>query len=223
MEELRRLRKERGLTQRGLADASGVDPATISLVENGKRRPHLETLDSLAGALGVEVTDLIPKVEPPLPFEPETSGWERRLEKQVEEIPKVLRVYMQARIEEHGRELKDPESLHFRTPESASLWAETVSREGQMWTTWVHDNRDALVPPHDKKSFGEVLLSTLRYTLDLTGHSILTFRELVRRAEKRIATMEGPIDELAARRMKDATTGLEDAQRQVKEMQAASG
>jgi transcriptional regulator with XRE-family HTH domain len=66
MEELRRLRKERGLTQRGLADASGVDPATISLVENGKRRPHLETLDSLAGALGVEVTDLIPKAEPSL-------------------------------------------------------------------------------------------------------------------------------------------------------------
>ncbi len=46
MEEIRRIRKERGLTQRGLAAASGVDQATISMAESGKRRPHLETLDS---------------------------------------------------------------------------------------------------------------------------------------------------------------------------------
>ena len=66
MKELRRIRKERGLTQRGLADASGVDPATISMIETGKRRPHLETLDNLARALDVEVQDLLPKGEPPL-------------------------------------------------------------------------------------------------------------------------------------------------------------
>ncbi len=64
MEELRRLRKERGLTQRELADASGVDPATISQIERGNRRPHLETLDSLADALGVEVGDFLAKSEP---------------------------------------------------------------------------------------------------------------------------------------------------------------
>jgi transcriptional regulator with XRE-family HTH domain len=85
MEELRRLRKERGLTQRGLAEASGVDPATISLVENGKRRPHLETLDSLAMALGVEVTDLIPKAEPSL-FD---TGGQRRDRQGVEPVSRV--------------------------------------------------------------------------------------------------------------------------------------
>ena len=63
MQELRRIRKERGLTQRELADASGVDPATISLIETGKRRPHLETLDSLALVLGVEVVEFFPKVQ----------------------------------------------------------------------------------------------------------------------------------------------------------------
>jgi transcriptional regulator with XRE-family HTH domain len=63
VQELRRIRKERGLTQRGLADASGVDPATISLIETGKRRPHLETLDSLALVLGVEVIEFFPKVQ----------------------------------------------------------------------------------------------------------------------------------------------------------------
>ncbi len=62
MEEIRRIRKERGLTQRGLAAAAGVDQATISMAESGKRRPHLETLDSLADALGVEVGDFFQKV-----------------------------------------------------------------------------------------------------------------------------------------------------------------
>jgi transcriptional regulator with XRE-family HTH domain len=63
MEEIRRIRKERGLTQRGLAAASGVDQATISMAESGKRRPHLETLDSLADALGVEVVEFFPKAK----------------------------------------------------------------------------------------------------------------------------------------------------------------
>jgi transcriptional regulator with XRE-family HTH domain len=62
MEEIRRIRKERGLTQRGLAAASGVDQATISMAESGKRRPHLETLERLADALGVEVGDFFQKV-----------------------------------------------------------------------------------------------------------------------------------------------------------------
>ena len=60
MEEVRRIRKERGLTQRGLAGLSGVDQATISMLESGRRRPHLETLDTLADALGVEVRDFFP-------------------------------------------------------------------------------------------------------------------------------------------------------------------
>lgn len=63
MQEIRRIRKECKLTQRELADLSGVDPATISLIEAGKRRPHLETLDSLALALGVEVGDFFPKAQ----------------------------------------------------------------------------------------------------------------------------------------------------------------
>jgi transcriptional regulator with XRE-family HTH domain len=64
VEELRRTRKERGLTQRGLANASGVDQATISQVESGKHRPRLETLDKLADALGVEVGAFFQKSEP---------------------------------------------------------------------------------------------------------------------------------------------------------------
>ncbi len=66
MKEIRRIRKERGLTQRGLAAASGVDQATISQIESGRHRPNLDTLDKLAEALSVGVGEFFPKPQPSL-------------------------------------------------------------------------------------------------------------------------------------------------------------
>jgi transcriptional regulator with XRE-family HTH domain len=64
VEELRRIREERGLSQADLAAASGVDRATINQVEGDRRSPTLATLNKLADALGVEPADLIdPKVQ----------------------------------------------------------------------------------------------------------------------------------------------------------------
>ena len=63
MEEVRRIRKERGLTQRRLTELSGVDQTTISLVESGKRWPRFETLERLADALGVEVGDFFSRAD----------------------------------------------------------------------------------------------------------------------------------------------------------------
>jgi transcriptional regulator with XRE-family HTH domain len=67
MRELTRIREERGLSQQGLADASGVNKATINQIERGRRSPNLETLEKLAGALAVEVADFFPKAQAPLP------------------------------------------------------------------------------------------------------------------------------------------------------------
>jgi transcriptional regulator with XRE-family HTH domain len=64
--EIKRIRKERGLTQRGLSALSGVDQATISQIETGRHRPHLETLDKLAAALSVGVAEFFPKPQPSL-------------------------------------------------------------------------------------------------------------------------------------------------------------
>ena len=60
MHGLERLRRNRGLSQRGLAKLSGVSPATIYELETGRRlesRPS--TLRKLADALGVEVAELL--------------------------------------------------------------------------------------------------------------------------------------------------------------------
>ncbi len=55
---LRTLRKNAGLTQQQLADYAGVKPPVIVRYETGRALPRPQTIEKLAGALGVPVTDL---------------------------------------------------------------------------------------------------------------------------------------------------------------------
>lgn len=57
--KLKSLRSERKLTIEQLADLSGLSRGYISLLENGKRQPSAEALQSLAHVLRVRVTELI--------------------------------------------------------------------------------------------------------------------------------------------------------------------
>jgi transcriptional regulator with XRE-family HTH domain len=70
VEELRRLRKEKGLSQARLAVMAGLDPSTVSQIETGARRANTRTLERLATVLETEVADLFPKGQAPLPLEP---------------------------------------------------------------------------------------------------------------------------------------------------------
>jgi transcriptional regulator with XRE-family HTH domain len=56
---LRRARRERGLSQEALAETSAMHRTEISLLERGRREPRLETIVRLARALGVPVGDLL--------------------------------------------------------------------------------------------------------------------------------------------------------------------
>jgi transcriptional regulator with XRE-family HTH domain len=60
MDELRMWRLSRMLTQLELAEATGVDASTISLLETGRRAPNVHTLITLADALDCEVRDFFP-------------------------------------------------------------------------------------------------------------------------------------------------------------------
>lgn len=53
---LRQLRIERKLSIRALAEQSGLNFNTLSLIENGKSSPSVSTLMQLAAALGVPIT-----------------------------------------------------------------------------------------------------------------------------------------------------------------------
>ena len=55
---LRRIRKSRGLTQKGLAARLGISPQVICHWERGVRTPKIQSVHRLADALGVDPAEL---------------------------------------------------------------------------------------------------------------------------------------------------------------------
>jgi transcriptional regulator with XRE-family HTH domain len=60
-ENLRTLRERAGLTQAGMADRAGVPFRSYQNWELGSREPRIQSLVSLAEALGVSVDELVRK------------------------------------------------------------------------------------------------------------------------------------------------------------------
>ena len=56
---IRRLRKEKGLRQIDLAIAVGIDSSYLSEIENKKRNPTILLLDNIATVLEVSLIDLL--------------------------------------------------------------------------------------------------------------------------------------------------------------------
>lgn len=63
--ELAKLRRSKGFSQRGLAEEAGVSPSSVYEIEAGRRKANPSTLRKIAGALGVEVVDLLEEEERP--------------------------------------------------------------------------------------------------------------------------------------------------------------
>lgn len=60
-ENLRRLRKDRGLSQEDLADRCGLHRTYIGSVERGERNVTLGSLEVIANSLGISVPELLSK------------------------------------------------------------------------------------------------------------------------------------------------------------------
>ena len=58
-QRIRRHRESAGITQEALARAADIGRVTLVCLEKGERSPRFRTLDALAGALGVRVSDLL--------------------------------------------------------------------------------------------------------------------------------------------------------------------
>lgn len=58
IENIRKIRVEKGIPQKLLADALSVDDSVISNIENDKRELKVSELEIIASCLGVEVIDL---------------------------------------------------------------------------------------------------------------------------------------------------------------------
>lgn len=63
-ELIRLARKEKGMTQKQVAELCGMADSAIRKYESGSQTPKLKTLQRIATALGVSYWDLIPDLEP---------------------------------------------------------------------------------------------------------------------------------------------------------------
>ncbi len=80
MEQLKRLRTERNLSQTKLAQLADLNPATVNQIEKGAREASTATLRKLADALEVSIAELLedsPKAQAPLPFEEQVEEQRR--------------------------------------------------------------------------------------------------------------------------------------------------
>lgn len=209
-QEVRRLREERGWSQAKLAAGADMAVSGISQIETGIRSPSAATLTKLARAFDLEVADLFPKAEEPLPFEEERQ--------RLSNVPDALEAYMRARGEKHEQEVEDPESLHFRTATAGALWIAEVREEATQWGEWVAEWAQKIMPP--TQGFFDVQL--WQNTFKVTGY-VLAFHLLADRAERRVKKMADKPDELAQKRLDKATTAAEESQKRLDALMAANG
>ena len=55
---VRRLRKDKGWTQDELAAKLNIEQTSVSLIENGRANPTLQTLEAVAASFGVRLADV---------------------------------------------------------------------------------------------------------------------------------------------------------------------
>jgi transcriptional regulator with XRE-family HTH domain len=133
-QEVRRRREELGLTGAQLAARSGLSPGAVSQIENGKRTPSATTVMKLAQGLGVDVGELFPKAQAPLPLD---DGGAAQRGVLGEERRSPLRPWatharrMAARIRSHAA---DPHSPAYRDAWAALFFLEERNRDAaELW------------------------------------------------------------------------------------------
>ncbi len=214
MEEVRRLRLEKGWNQNELAFHADLAPSVISLVETGRREPNATTLRKLAEALDVEIPDLFGRAEAPktqAPLSPEDPEQRRS-------VPEALNSYMGRRAKSLEAELKDENSPHFESATAATNWVAGVQREAKDWADWAAEESSVLMPPGG----GFFDKNTWLNAFNIMGH-LMTFHAITRKAERRIAAMNDQPDELAQKRLEKERREAQESERRLQELQAASG
>jgi len=60
---IRRLRKEKGISQEVLSGLAGMARSHLAMIETGVKQPNFETIWRIAGALEISPHELVRKVE----------------------------------------------------------------------------------------------------------------------------------------------------------------
>ena len=60
---IRRLRRERGLSQEVLSGLAGIGRTHLSMIENGEKKANMETMWRIADALDIPLSQIIKLIE----------------------------------------------------------------------------------------------------------------------------------------------------------------
>ena len=77
-QQLRHLRRARGLTLTELGERVGRAPSVLSLLENGRREPKLSLIEQLATVLSVPTAELLSRQPPSPAARSSRSPWPTR-------------------------------------------------------------------------------------------------------------------------------------------------
>lgn len=88
-ENIKRIRKEKGLTQKELGELCNINEANIRKYESGRQNPKIETIDKIADALGVLTSQI--KEDITWAEHRQTSDWER-IKKEVSAFDGIIAI-----------------------------------------------------------------------------------------------------------------------------------
>ena len=60
---IRKMRKDKGMTQEFLSGFAGIARSHLSMIERGTKQPNFETIWKIALALGLSPSELVAKIE----------------------------------------------------------------------------------------------------------------------------------------------------------------
>ena len=170
--EVRSLREARGWSQTRLATEAGMSVSGISMIENGHRNLSTATLARLAEALGVEVRDLFPLGQAPLPLE-------ERGERSPEAWEQTLAYVMEPVVAEA---LKEQQAANRFLSSSGRPQDRIVDPpEAEVGRRFL----EQLSPEERPLAFGEVALGRARFEQSNAG-----LRKLLRERDREIARLE---------------------------------
>jgi transcriptional regulator with XRE-family HTH domain len=126
--------------------------------------------------------------------------------------------FIEHRVKAYEEELEDSNSPHFRTATAAALWAETLQREANMLAgLGLEEVRPYFKNTRHRSSEerGWAAVEALKHIARRRS----AFKDLLMRADERIAAMHDSPDVLAQKRLEQAQKEAEESKRQFEELE----
>jgi transcriptional regulator with XRE-family HTH domain len=206
MDQLKRLRAEKGLSQAKLAALADIDPSTVNQIERGAREASPATLRKLAQALDVSLAELLEDATPKAPAPPSLfnngiTDEERR--SKVEVVESYMR-YAISRAEYYERELERSRTDQYATASGAITLAQLALAEFISFADWLFSGPAWELLGALLEQPGSGYLGDFEATMDaMVTRQNQTLRTLFDNAEQ-LAETEQQKDALAAKRQQAA-------------------